>query len=646
MPLYRTQPESANASRPARVRSPPLERINGDGPDKPFGCRRDLHPVPKEAIMSSRAGIQVILATAAVVILFPGIALAQCGPATFTSCPGTIVEQGCVQGGEVGAFVNYPVPIAENECGPVEVFQVSGPPPGNLFSLGPTEVEWATVPDEEGRVSSCTFTVYVEWNPIPICPHDLVVQGCKGDFAIGADVDYEVPVLQDGCGEVEMHLAEGYPPGSFFPVGSTDVRYEFQTPGAPPYFCQFEVVVQYEPTITGCRDTTVYVCPGEHAAVQYTPPTAYDDCGPLEPFLLDGPPPNGSYDVGSTRVEWGVDNGYGGFTTCFFYVNVVERDDTPPEIECPADIFVVAGPGEDGVFVDYVVSANDDCGLKSLQCTPPSGEFFGCGSTTVTCTATDFSNNSTTCSFEVIVATPVAVDVKPRSCPNAFKITEQGQIPVAVVGTEDFDVTQLDPASIRLEGVPAMRWSLADVTGPYTPLLGKTDCLDCNSVNKDKIQDLTLKFSAAAVMAALGPVEVGECRVVHLSGSTTSGCPVAGEDVIRIVSSTGTLGLAADLTPGTFALRPNLPNPFSAQTLIRFAMPEPGDARLTVYDVQGRMIKVLETGELSAGTHDVRWDGTNQSGSRVPGGIYLYRLTVTGASGESYSEQRKMVLKP
>ena len=54
----------------------------------------------------------------------------------------------------------------------------------------------------------------------------------------------------------------------------------------------------------------------------------------------------------------------------------------------------------------------------------------------------------------------VAVDIKPGSCPNPLNVKSKGVLPVAVLGTEEFDATQMDPASVRLEGVPPLRWAM------------------------------------------------------------------------------------------------------------------------------------------------------------------------------------------
>jgi hypothetical protein len=87
------------------------------------------------------------------------------------------------------------------------------------------------------------------------------------------------------------------------------------------------------------------------------------------------------------------------------------------------------------------------------------------------------------------------------------------------------------------------------------------------------------------------------------------------------------------------ALRQNSPNPFNPSTSIGFFLPQPGNVRLEIFDVNGRLIDVLANQHYTSGEHSIDWNGTDRSGASVSSGVYFYRLT-TGK--ESLS--RKMVL--
>src|SRR5207249_10170510 len=109
-------------------------------------------------------------------------------------------------------------------------------------------------------------------------------------------------------------------------------------------------------------------------------------------------------------------------------------------------------------------------------------------------------------------------------------------LPVAILGTATFDVTQVDVATVKLEGVSPLRSALEDVATPFSPFTGKADCSkDCTTAGPDGFLDLTLKFDTQAVVAALGPATDGEVRVLKLTGQLLDGTPIIGEDVVVIL---------------------------------------------------------------------------------------------------------------
>ena len=139
----------------------------------------------------------------------------------------------------------------------------------------------------------------------------------------------------------------------------------------------------------------------------------------------------------------------------------------------------------------------------------------------------------------------VPVDIKPQSCPNPINVKEKGVLPVAIVGTGDFDGTQVDPASVTLAGVSPLRWSVEDSAVPYQPDLGKQEVYDCLEYYPDEggafdgIPDLTLLFNAREVRAVLGDVSNGDVLVLPLQGylrDEFGGGAILGEDVVVTTS--------------------------------------------------------------------------------------------------------------
>jgi plastocyanin len=86
--------------------------------------------------------------------------------------------------------------------------------------------------------------------------------------------------------------------------------------------------------------------------------------------------------------------------------------------------------------------------------------------------------------------------------------------------------------------------------------------------------------------------------------------------------------------PAAIQLMPNVPNPFNPSTTITFELPAEragGTAvSLRVYDLKGRLVRVLMEETVIGNRHSVVWDGRNDLGSVAPSGMYFYRLTAGG----------------
>jgi hypothetical protein len=138
-------------------------------------------------------------------------------------------------------------------------------------------------------------------------------------------------------------------------------------------------------------------------------------------------------------------------------------------------------------------------------------------------------------------AIPVAVDIKPQSCPNPINTKDKGRLPIAILGSETFDVTQIDPTSIRLEhlsGVSPVTWALEDTATPYEPYTGKEEIYDCTEAGPDGYLDLVVMFDTQELLAALGELSDGDVLLLHLTGNLMpdyGGTPIAGEDVVWII---------------------------------------------------------------------------------------------------------------
>lgn len=170
--------------------------------------------------------------------------------------------------------------------------------------------------------------------------------------------------------------------------------------------------------------------------------------------------------------------------------------------------------------------------------------------------------------------------------------------------------------------------------------------------------DLTVDPHGALVVAQLGRFDPatgfapGSGSIVRLSGeeidTLASGLnfptgidfapngdlyfsSIADGQILRL--DAGVIGTAAERSPSiprAFTLLQNYPNPFNPGTTITFRLSRRAHVNLTVYDVLGRAVRQIVDAPMPSGTHDVRWDGTDQSGEPAASGAYLYRIEADG----------------
>jgi hypothetical protein len=85
----------------------------------------------------------------------------------------------------------------------------------------------------------------------------------------------------------------------------------------------------------------------------------------------------------------------------------------------------------------------------------------------------------------------------------------------------------------------------------------------------------------------------------------------------------------------------NVPNPFNPSTSIRFELAAPSPVQLRVFDISGRMIRVLLDSPAGAGPHEITWNGRDDAGQVLPSGVYYYQLSTPDAS----ATRRTLLLK-
>jgi hypothetical protein len=134
----------------------------------------------------------------------------------------------------------------------------------------------------------------------------------------------------------------------------------------------------------------------------------------------------------------------------------------------------------------------------------------------------------------------VAVDIKPGSCPNPINLKSKGVIPVAILGTKDFDVTTIDPKTVSLtrdeiiDNVSPTRWNYDDIASPFNGEL-----CDCHELDGDGYIDMMLQFDTQTLVTKL---RLGTLRgwtlPLKLTGylkKENGGTLIRGQDCIKVL---------------------------------------------------------------------------------------------------------------
>jgi len=79
-----------------------------------------------------------------------------------------------------------------------------------------------------------------------------------------------------------------------------------------------------------------------------------------------------------------------------------------------------------------------------------------------------------------------------------------------------------------------------------------------------------------------------------------------------------------------YVLEQNYPNPFNPETTIRYSLPATSDVRLNIYNMLGQEVKTLVRQQQASGSHQIKWDGTDNLGKLLASGLYFYRLDTDG----------------
>ena len=175
---------------------------------------------------------------------------------------------------------------------------------------------------------------------------------------------------------------------------------------------------------------------------------------------------------------------------------------------------------------------------------------------------------------------------------------------------------------------------------------GENDA-DVNGDGVVNIQDLV--FVAGHLGSTAAAPSAHPQTLAMLTSTNVEGWLIQAQELqpTDAISQRGILFLEqlfAALTPKETVLLPNYPNPFNPETWIPYQLVQAADVKLTIYDINGTVVRQLDLGHQAPGFYTARskaayWDGRNTNGEGVASGVYFYQF-----QAGDYSATRQMVI--
>jgi len=206
-------------------------------------------------------------------------------------------------------------------------------------------------------------------------------------------------------------------------------------------------------------------------------------------------------------------------------------------------------------------------------------------------------------------------DIVVENCPARVRIA-------AGNGTQIQRIAQISSTDSSTVGTPLKLVKAAATGNP--DVLSAVATVGGSSVSIAEGDTATMSWALPTSLAQ------GQVRTFFLRSVSTT---------VSTDSSLQTSSLSSQVAPAfVFFLRGARPNPFQGETTIDFGLARAGRASLRLYNVAGRLVRTLVQGARAAGPASIVWDGRDDRGSKVGGGVYFARLE----SGPRHSN-RKMI---
>jgi len=346
-------------------------------------------------------------------------------------------------------------------------------------------------------------------------------------------------------------------------------------------------------------------------------------------------PPGATYDTNTGHFSWTpTPSDAGTYALTFTASDGLATDSEAITITVSANnhppVAVAGGPynGGAGLAIQFNGSGSSDPDGNNLTYAWDFGD-GGTGSGVSPTHAYTFPNNylatltvtddgspslSDTDLASVSVLATIPASLATKLYGGAFRITGGG---TQAMGMEinAHPPTDIDPATIRLS-------TTYPGAGTASSIAPDTKTASIGDIDNDGVPEMDVSFTRTQLQSLLGNVPNGTVVTLVMNARTTAGTggiPIQGSISVKIKSGGGH-------AVSSFAS----PNPFNPETAVNFTLKNAGPVTVRIYSLEGRLVKTLVNEVAAAGSHEVRWNGTDNTGRAVPSGMYFVK-TEAGA---------------
>jgi hypothetical protein len=215
-------------------------------------------------------------------------------------------------------------------------------------------------------------------------------------------------------------------------------------------------------------------------------------------------------------------------------------------------------------------------------------------------------------------------------------------------------VTQICTTKVRLTAITFDSQTNELWGTPYIPIGSNKDMLfkinpttgDTTNVGKTGLNVLTNCISfddQGNLYGVTGSTGVAN-NFISINKSTGKGTSVGSIGLNYITglsySSPGAASVNSEqVLPVAYNLSQNYPNPFNPSTSIEYSIPKASNVKITIYNILGEVVDLLDNTFRQAGSYKVTWNP-----GRIASGVYFYELKAVSSSGDQFSQMKKMIM--